>query len=44
MKLTNEDAIAIGWISIIVFVQVSRKSPDRNRVNNQDVSHMFVKN
>lgn len=43
MRLTNKDTIAIGWISVIVFVQVSWQSPDHNRVDNEDVSYMFVK-
>lgn len=42
-SLTNEDAIATGWFSIIVFVKVSRQRPDHNGVGNADVPHMLVK-
>lgn len=41
-SLTNEDAIATGWFSIIVFVKVSRQRPDYNGVGNADVPHMLV--
>lgn len=41
-SLTNEDAIATGWFSIIVFVKVSRQRPDHNGVGNADVPHMLV--
>lgn len=41
--LTNEDAIAAGRFTVVVFAQVSGQRPDDNRVDDEDVPHMFVK-
>lgn len=41
--LTDKDANETGCRSVIVFIQISRQSPDHNGVGDEDVPHMSVK-